>query len=59
MIPAQMKGNVQGLPIAVPIAEAMTLPRSIQARAAARTKWKPMNGVNETEAPQAKPQAMA
>ena len=58
-MPAQMKGKVQGLPTAVPIADAMMLPRSAQASTAARMKWKPIKGVNETAAPQAKPQAMA
>ena len=59
MIPAQMNGNVHGLPTAVPIADAMMLPRSAHASTAARMKWKPIRGVNETAAPQAKPQAMA
>ena len=58
-MPAQMKGKVHGLPTAVPIADAMMLPRITQASIAAKMKWKPTKGVNETAAPQAKPQAMA
>jgi hypothetical protein len=46
------------LPTTVPIAEAMILPRIVSALSMARTKWKPMKGVKETAAPQAKPAAM-
>ena len=53
-----MNGNVHGLPTAVPIADAMILPRMPQAMMAAKMKWNPTNGVNETAAPHAKPAAM-
>ena len=53
----QIKGNVQGFPIAVPIAEAIKFPPSNQASNAAPTKWNPSNGVKETATPQANPAA--
>tara|TARA_B100000676_G_scaffold313349_1_gene393695 strand:+ start:19 stop:222 length:204 start_codon:yes stop_codon:yes gene_type:complete len=53
-----MKGNVHGLPTAVPIAEAIKLPRISQAITAPSMKCNPTNGVKEIAAPQAKPAAI-
>ena len=43
-MPAQMKGKVHGLPTAVPIADAMMLPRSTHASIAAKMKWEADKG---------------
>ena len=54
----QMPGKVHGFPTTVPNADASRLPRMISASIAARTKWKPISGVKDTAAPQAKPAAI-
>jgi len=53
-----MKGNVSGLPTDVPSAEASIDPRRTHAMIAEMMKWKPMKGVNDVKAPQAKPSAI-
>ncbi len=53
-----MSGNVSGLPTMVPNSDAMMLPRTSQAKAAATRKCRPKKGVNDARAPQAKPSAM-
>ena len=55
----QMNGKVKGFPIKVPIKEATILPLRIYAKITARKKWNPINGVNETIEPQAKPDEIA
>ena len=50
-----IKGNVKGLPTTVPIIAAIRFPLIKKANIKAKTKWKPINGVNETIEPQAKP----
>ena len=54
-----MSGKVSGLPTAVPIAAASKLPPIRKAIANPMKKWKPMNGVNEANAPAATPAAIA
>ena len=55
----QINGNVRGFPITVPNKAAIKLPLIIKANITAKKKCNPSNGVNETIAPQAKPEEIA
>ena len=50
-----MNGKVKGLPIKVPISEAIMLPLKIYAKITASKKWNPIKGENDTIEPQATP----
>ena len=58
-IKPQIKGKVRGFPITVPNKAAIKLPLIIKASITAKKKCNPSNGVNETMAPQAKPEEIA
>ena len=58
-IKPQINGNVRGFPITVPNKAAIKLPLIIKAKITAKKKCNPSNGVNDTMAPQAKPEEIA
>ena len=55
----QINGNVRGFPKTVPNKAAIKLPLIIKAKITAKKKCNPSNGVNDTMAPQAKPEEIA